>query len=234
MDERRRWGWLAVGVAVVLVGLGGCAHEQGLLPAPQAKVAPGTKEVAYDQASGVDVYVEGDAWHANPGDLEKVMTPIRVTVRNRSAQPVRITFSDFALESPSATRVNPLSPFAMRTLGPKRTTVVATPGLDYDGSWVAPFSGPYYPTLSPWWRPGPYGFYEERFVEWRVQLPTEDMLRAALPEGMVEPGGHVSGFLYFPGALPKNTGHVYTLSASFAKAKGGRSQAMVEIPLVTK
>jgi hypothetical protein len=236
MDERWRWRSWAAGMAVVLVCLVGCAHEQGLLPAPEAKVAPGTPKVAYDQSSGVEVLVEGDAWHGNPRDLDKVMTPIRVTVRNRSAEPVRITFKDFALETPSANRVNPLPPFSMHTLGPKRTSVVTTPDFDYDGFWVAPFYGPYYPTLTPWWRPWAYepGFYDEHFVEWRVQLPTEEMLRAALPEGVVQPGGHVSGFLYFPGALPKNTGHVFTLRASFAKEEGTQSLAKVEIPLVTK
>src|SRR3954454_1733854 len=101
MDERRGWRCFAAGVALAVAsGLGGCAHDLGLLPAPDAKVPPGAPKVAYDQASGVAVLVEGDAWNANPKDLEKVMTPIRITVQNRSTQPVRITFSDFALESP--------------------------------------------------------------------------------------------------------------------------------------
>jgi len=199
-------------------------------------VAPGAAQVAYDQESGVQVLVEGDAWHANPKDLEKVMTPIRVTVHNRSAQPIRVTFSDFALESPTATRVSPLPPFSMHTLGPTRSTVVSAPDYAYDG-WFAPYyGGGYYTTMSPWWRPWAYepGFYDDRFVEWRVQLPTEEMLRAALPEGVIEPGGHASGFLYFPGVLPKNTGTAYSLTASFAPEKGARSLAKVEIPLVTK
>lgn len=35
-----------------------------------------------------------------------------------------------------------------------------------------------------------------------VELPTSDMLRKGLPEGVLEPGGRVTGFLYFEGIGP--------------------------------
>jgi len=43
-----------------------------------------------------------------------------------------------------------------------------------------------------------YGGYGYGSPSRAVKLPTRDMLVAALPEGFLEPGGHVEGFVYFP------------------------------------
>jgi hypothetical protein len=66
--------------------------------------------------------------------------------------------------------------------------------------WVAPYLAAYYP-----WSPAFAGsfvsdrWYYDRYrpVFRRVELPTGDMVPKALPEGVVDPGGRASGFLYF-------------------------------------
>jgi hypothetical protein len=60
-----------------------------------------------------------------------------------------------------------------------------------------------------WYAPWPYGFYYPPdygayVYPWGYPYyprdPTEDILRAGLPEGVLEPNGHVSGFVYFQNA----------------------------------
>jgi hypothetical protein len=153
-------------------------------------------------------------------------------VRNRGNSPIRIAYQDFALETPTGARLNPLPPFSMQTLGPSRSAIVS-PAFDY-GFYSPWLFDPYYPSLGTWWGHYPYdpGFYDSSVVSWRVQLPTEDMLRTALPEAVIEPGGSVSGFLFFPD-IPAKAQGVFTLRATFPQEFGGRSLAKVDIPLVT-
>ena len=60
-----------------------------------------------------------------------------------------------------------------------------------------------------------------------TRLPTTDMRREALPEGVLEPHGEVSGFVYFE-RLPPDEGRV-ELRAQFPQAEGESTRRM-EIP----
>jgi hypothetical protein len=223
------------GVLGAVLALGACAHDEGLVPAPQARRPPGAPRIAYDEQRGVEVLADGDAWRGDPRDLEDVMTPISVTIRNHRERPIRISYQEFALQTPSGARLNPLPPFSMRAPGPARTAVVSSPLFAFDRFYVAPYYRSFYPTMQSWWRTYPYdaGFHHHAYVQWRVQLPTEDMLRAALPEGVIAPGGSVSGFLYFPDVARRAQG-VFTLRAEFPEEDSTQSLASVRIPLVTK
>jgi hypothetical protein len=151
--EPGRWRWARGGcLAAAALALAPCAYDEGLVPAPAARMIPSAPQVAYDQKQGLELQVNGDAWHRDPPDLEKVMTPIAVTVRNRSSRPVRISYQDFALETPQGARLNPLPPFAIRTVGPTRTSPVTAPWFAYDRFYVAPYYGMYYPNMRPWRR----------------------------------------------------------------------------------
>jgi hypothetical protein len=46
------------------------------------------------------------------------------------------------------------------------------------------------------WRYDPF-YYDTYYPQWQVNLPTSEMIELAIPEGVIEPGGSVSGFLYF-------------------------------------
>jgi hypothetical protein len=213
----------------------GCAHDEGLIPAPQAATTPGRPRLAYDQAEGVAVFVDGDAWKGAPRDLEDVMAPLWVTVQNHGKEPVRLLYRDFTLELPSGLRVTPLPPFAINTPGPTRVRAITQPAFFASGFYLSPVYGGFYPGMRVWYRPLPLDpfFYDTYHARWRVPLPTEDMLRSALPEGVLSPGGSVSGFLYFPD-IPADAKGNFTFRASLAEEKDGTTYASVDIPLRPK
>jgi hypothetical protein len=45
--------------------------------------------------------------------------------------------------------------------------------------------------------PWNYDEYTPRYNLWRYPLPTEDMLAKGIPEGVLDRGGTIAGFLYF-------------------------------------
>jgi len=144
-------------------------------------------------------------------------------------------YRDFTLEHPSGMRVTPLPPFSMRAAGPLRTTAVQVPAFRHHGFFVAPGYRWYYPGLRAWHRPFPFDpfFYDTYYARWRLPLPTEDMLEHALPEGVLEPGGTVAGFLYFPD-LPDEAQGVFTFRADLSEETNGKNVARLDVPLVPK
>lgn len=82
---------------------------------------------------------------------------------------------------------------------------------------------------------GGHGFhgypYTSRTV--RMELPTGDMLRAAVPEGYLESGGTLEGFLYFP-PLPEaaEEKRVTLVARLSARDEGTAASRTVEVPLV--
>jgi hypothetical protein len=230
MGQRGSWRLAAL---VAALACDGCAHHPGLVPDPQATVVPDNSKTAYDQADGVVVFVNGDAWKSNPRDLADVMTPIKVTVRNERQSRIRIGYKDFALKTSTGLSTNPLPPFSINAPGPSRTAVISSPGFFYDRFFVAPAYHRFYPGLATWgggWALDP-ALSDQYYLEWQVPLPTEDMLRQAIPEGVLEPGGSVTGFLYFPKVRDKGT---VTFRASLPETPAGTQLAAIDIPLRVK
>lgn len=222
-------------VRVMTLGLGcltavvGCARDPALVPAAGAKVVSDRPDVAVDAESGVRLYVKGNAWSADPSDLERVMTPILVTVENRSGRPIRVQYAAFKVTGTSGLVYEPIPPFRIERPGPVRTEPV-NPPLIYDTFWVSPYLSPYWPGLRPW----PYGFpfdatsYGRLYLRWREPLPTEEMIRDALPEGVLQPGGQVSGFLYFDKLTEREPRA--TLTARFAAAEQVMARQPTAVP----
>jgi hypothetical protein len=65
----------------------------------------------------------------------------------------------------------------------------------------------------------------------RVQLPTAEMLRKALPEGVLRPDGSMTGFLYFD-----RPAHVQsaTLTLELVNALDDRRIGAIDIPFVAR
>jgi hypothetical protein len=61
-------------------------------------------------------------------------------------------------------------------------------------------------------------------------LPTEDMLAKGIPEGVLEPEGRISGFLYFE-KLPENLDRI-TFEADLINARTGVTLGTMRIPFV--
>jgi hypothetical protein len=92
----------------------------------------------------------------------------------------------------------------------------------------------YYPYYAPWpyfsyWPPnyGPYAYYwDDRYYS---AAPSDDVLHYGLPEGALNAGGKVAGFVYFQNAATRATRLDLTWTAH---AVDGKSIGSVKVPLV--
>jgi hypothetical protein len=83
----------------------------------------------------------------------------------------------------------------------------------------AGFYPPYYSDWVFWWGPRYYPVG-----------PSEDVLALALPEGVLSPGGHVTGFLYFEKATGGGA-HSLDLGWEMHEAQHGTSLGSTHVPL---
>lgn len=107
-----------------------------------------------------------------------------------------------------------------------------TPEFDSDNFYAAPYWGYAYPGIG-WWSGywgAPYGYYNMYYPYMRrYHLPTRSMLRKGIPEGVVDKGGYISGFLYFQ-KPSKNASQPLEFTARLIDAKTGRQFGTLEIP----
>jgi hypothetical protein len=208
----------ALGVAS-LIGLGACASAF-LLPAPSAKTIAGAGNIAVDEVGGVRVSVQADAWQGDRSVLGHVQ-PMRVTIENRTRYTVRVRYGDFALVADGGKRYPALPPFRVEgdLLSPVLSAGFAPimmPGFSYRHFYVAPYFARLYPGVPVYARsylfydPGYYAFWYSDFS--RAVRPSVEVLSLALPEGVIEPDGRVSGFLYFRTVDPKHTAIAFRAS----------------------
>ena len=224
-------GVLIVPTAVIALGLAACATRQ-LVPAPEAQLMPGRQDTAVAESGGVRTTVQSQAWSGSPASLPQQITPLQVTVVNHSDRPVRITYDDFTLTGSSGFAYSALPPY--KITGSVREPVMV-PRFSYSRFYVAPFYRPFYPAVPVWaaspWRYNSY-YYNRVWADWPVRLPTRDMREKAIPAGVLQPGGQVSGFLYFP-KLPRETTTV-TFKQSLVDSSTQKTIAEVELPFVYK
>jgi hypothetical protein len=189
-----RAGGIAVASALIgalAVALGGCVTQ--LRPAPGAVVLPGPGQAAIAEAGGVRIVASADAWRGDPESLDRIVTPMLVRVENDGTVAVQVRYEDFALVAEDGRRFAAIPPFNVRG-------VVSTPNRGLYPVYAFGVS-PFYPHLAV--APGIFPFdpfyYDAYWPYWYrwVNLPTGDMVQKALPEGVLQPGGRTTGFLYF-------------------------------------
>ena len=95
--------------------------------------------------------------------------------------------------------------------------------------YVAPGFRDVYATLEPWSAPlqRDAATHDELFRRWGDKLTT-DLLRMALPEGVLDDGGIVTGYLFFESPLSKESR--VTFAADFDAGDGDGTVASIEIP----
>jgi hypothetical protein len=196
-------------LVAVLVG---CARHEGLAPATDALVPLGHPNQAFAAEQGVRIFIDGDAWRGAPRDLARQLTVVWLRIENRGGLPIRLMYHDFKLVS-STHVLAPLPPFAVGTPGATDNAPQIVPsraGFAARGFYLLPFYRPYYPGAQVWGGSSPFNptFYRRRRLLWQAPLPSRDMAFKALPEGVLVPGGSVSGFLYFPPLPPEDRGTV--------------------------
>jgi hypothetical protein len=204
-----------------------------LKPAAEAQTVVGMPSAAVTESDAVRLVVEPGAWTGYPSNLRREVLPLKVTVENRSEQPVRLRYEDFALESGQGVRYTPLPPFRIEGSVVQRAETPVyrlVPRFGYHRFLVAPWYMPYYVGLHPWrygWSFSP-AYYDAYYPRWEVDLPTSDMLERAMPEGSVEPGGMVTGFLYFP-TIDDGIEHI-TFEAELTQGADGATVAALSVP----
>jgi hypothetical protein len=249
MPARALWPALAALLAA------SCVSETKLQPLPSA---PTTRSGAVTtEAEGVRLVADGDAWRGSPSNLENLVTPVAVRLENQSGRPLRIQQEDFTLQGESGFRYAALPPLELKEegLGVGGSGQVSfgvgvgmavpwawAPGPfpstygwgPWGPGWYDPFfHGPWHgPWNDPWYGPYGYGSYGPYVGGYWYPppepLPTRDMLRQALPEGTLEEGGTIAGFLYFQG-VSEREGHV-TLQARLVDANTGEQFGTLSIP----
>ena len=217
---------LLIGLALIVSG---CAAT--LEPAPEAYRVGGIGRSAAASAAGVYIVASAEAWRGCPTDLRGVVTPMLVTVDNANGtRPVIIRYNHFALETDAGARLAAVPPFQITgsVIEPVRMSYYPRAGFH-----VAPYLSPYYPGWSAFHGPFVYDpFYYDRYFPTfaRVRLPTNDMIQRALPEGAIDPGGRIAGFVYFE-EIPKHTKAV-TFVAALVEAGTSTEFGVVRIPFV--
>ena len=183
-------------VLVALVAsMGACVTEPELLPDSGHTNAIGRRSLAVESRSGVTVTADGSVWDSSPKNLETELTPVWVTLHNETGRSLRVQYDEFTLRGASGAVYVALAPHALPA-SRSRATFQVQDGGDFDNFQVAPYLAPFYPWLPVWNGPLSYGPSIDS-VAWPAGLPTVSMLERALPEGVLENGGSVSGFLYF-------------------------------------
>lgn len=234
------------GLWIVAIGiLAGCIPEARLEPRPDARSLAGDPSAAVAEAQGVRLIADGAAWKGHPSNLERRLTPVEVRVENRSGRPLTIQYELFDLLGESRFHYSAIPPTSMNadTSDSSPVCIASRPAWAPGGPWG--WSRPwgwhrpwgwrrwgYGPWGNPWW-PNPFydPFYDPFYgppVRCEEVLPTQDMVDRALPEGTLENGGIVSGFLYFQGVAERERQII--LQAKLVDASTGAPFGTLSIP----
>ncbi|MBZ4413582.1 hypothetical protein VZQ01_22375 [Myxococcus faecalis] len=221
-----------VPLVALLVAAGCASNTNTLKPTTQAQVLPADQDSAVAEGAGVRLVADASAWKGSPANLERTLTPVYIRLENQSGRTLRIRYEDFSLVgTESRFRYSALAPFSLRqsalssmdegTGGSGRSWVYMGGGLRWGSRFGPRWGSPFYPFYGPY-GPGPYAYQCEE------PLPTQDMLRQALPEGTLGDGGTVQGFIYFQVVTGRESGVV--LEARPVDANSGESLGTLDIP----
>jgi hypothetical protein len=173
--------------------------------------------------------VEVGSWQGDPQTLEQVLTPVRISIENEGDHTVSLRYQNFTLSNPAGARSTALPPFNIRgTVNTNDAPI--SPAFRYRGFMAYPGYRFYGPSFGYWtdnwgwddrWYANSYGF-------WQRELPTADMLRQAIPEGVLNAGGELDGYLYFQ-KIPDNATAVQ-LEVVLMDARDHRQFGVLRIP----
>jgi hypothetical protein len=222
-------------VLLLMVILVGCSSRSELVPGPGADIPPGNTMAAISTVDNVHMEVEADAWKGQQEILQEI-TPLRVVIKNNSGKSIQIEYKDFALTDPKGKRYSALPPYGIKGTVEKPYLVqtypaIYSPDFDYDGFWVAPYYASIYPDIPDWDEPFDFDpwYYNQYYTYWQsIKLPTEKMLKRVLPAGVLDNGGHLTGFLYFQEVNPDVQDVTFT--ANLVDAKTGEIFGTISIP----
>lgn len=232
---RQTW----MGGVLALAALTACGGSSAAMkPAPTAQKVEGKKNAAQAAAAGVTVMAKADTW-SGEGDVRDKVTPVNIVLINDSDQPLAIRYEHFALTSGNGQRFAALPPFQLREMA--IAPIAVRSGSPIKPEWKGEqfeVAGAYVPL----YRDAPAAketldydaaYYNQYYSEWQQgDLPNNDVMKRALPEGILRPGGRVEGYLYFEN-VPEKTKQVQ-LRTTLVNAETEQVMDRVSIPFVSK
>lgn len=203
-----------------------CGHGR-LVPARSATIVPGAPGAAFLVEGGVRCSADALAWQGRPGDLPTSVTPVKVRIVNTSGKPIRLLYQDFALVGKGGRKYPavPILPLDPDDSAPRLDPIYASTKF-----FVAPRFHGVYPGLDAWSKPldRDDDLYERAYHRWGPEPRSRQALRMGMPEGVLDDGGVISGFLYFESPLGREDR--VTFEAEFGNGAGDDTVAAVKIP----
>ena len=213
MQNSRMWCLGLAGSSLLVLST--CAHEP-LGPAP----GPAERSAQQFQGNSVGVHVlaKTEAWNGDPPTLAQYVLPVWVQIENHSGKALWLSTDTLSITDATGGRVLARALPAATIKGKAKIPETAVP---------AEF-GLQDPWLDTWLEPG-FDEYVAASIHWQENLPTKEMLRRAIREGVLRDGAKVAGFVYFP----KTTQDPSTLNlrAELLDATTRQSFGRVDIPL---
>jgi hypothetical protein len=198
----------------------------------------GLDDAAGVVVSRVQVVAQPDEWPEG-GEVPDNVTPMLVDIINGSSSPLRIEYRLFSLQAGASRSLVALPPF--NVYGTATQPRVQREGsrieLSYEAKRfeIAPFYADLYSELPRY--QGPFTadqrYYGANWGRWKGNsLPDRTVRLMALPEGVLQPGGRIGGFLYFE-KVPRDAKQVQ-LDFSLVDAVSGRLFAIASVPFVAR
>ncbi|MBT8079876.1 MAG: hypothetical protein KJO31_14960 [Gammaproteobacteria bacterium] len=210
--------------------------------APADSVTRHGPTTAVNTSAGVTITASTDMWSGD-ADITGVITPVKVTVTNASKRVLRIRYADLSLVSEQGVRYATLPPHGIedeidRPAKNIARTTIRESDFVAEGFRVAAHYRALYPNLTPdmtsraFVDPSYHAFYYPLWQQAGDDLPTLTMLRQVLPEGVLDPGGTLDGFLYFEYVGNEPGGTAMHFRVDLVDADTGQMFATLHIPFV--
>ena len=224
-----------------------CTPGPVLVPDVGVRTVPGNETRAETSGEGVTIWVDGSAWRYDPRRLPEVLTPVQIGIDNRSNRKLRITYSEFSLVGASGFRFRALAPlpgernaslsksqYLKRVAVNPYWTRRSFPGPRHRPYrfYIAPHYRYWWPDSWVWMNQFPYDSRYYSDYNWADNLPTEDMIAEAIPEGVLQSGGYIEGFVYFQGVSRRE--RAVKFSVNLIDADNQQQFGTLEVPLVVR
>lgn len=183
----------------------------------------------------VQVTVSSDAWVGAP-EVKTKVTPLKLQIKNNNDSPIKITYSNLFLVSNDGDIYSALPIYNIINDANKPhllddEKVVVKTEIDHDNFYLYPLYTRVYndiPVTDFNYFEDP-GYYEKYYAEWReTGMPTDGMKNLALPEGILDKGGSLSGFIYFQKVDPDLK--TVTLNMSITNAENNEVLGSIKLP----
>lgn len=219
------------------IALAACAGGVPLKPASAIGPDASGDSRVVDTVAGVHMSVATGQWNGDASVIDHV-TPMHVHIENDSDHPLRVSYDNFALvATTTGTRYSALPPIDIDGSVTRQQHVVSNPGFAANGFDVAPYYQSSYPGMTPYgsaygYDSGYYNTYASRWRGYQVRLPTPHMRDVAVPDGVLEPGGSVDGFMYFEHVPAARVAGV-DFQATLVDVDSGERFGQIRIPFIS-